>query len=136
MAYDFKEVEKKWVEKFRDFVGYKGKDFDSREKKYLLVEFPYPSGEGLHVGHAFSMTGADVYARFLRKQNKNVMFPMGFDAFGLPSENYAIKTGIQPQVTTDRVTKLFRKQMDAMAFSFDWEREVNTTLPNYYKWTQ
>jgi len=136
MAYDFKEVEKKWVEKFRDFAGYKGKDFDGRDKKYVLVEFPYPSGEGLHVGHAFSMTGADVYARFLRKQNKNVMFPMGFDAFGLPSENYAIKTGIQPQVTTDRVTKLFRKQMDQLAFSFDWDREVNTTLPNYYKWTQ
>ena len=136
MAYDFTEVEKKWVEKSRDFAGYKGKDFDSREKKYVLVEFPYPSGEGLHVGHAFSMTGADVYARFLRKQNKNVMFPMGFDAFGLPAENYAIKTGVQPQITTDRVTKLFRKQMDSMAFSFDWDREVNTTLPNYYKWTQ
>lgn len=136
MAYDFKEIEKKWTDKFKDFDGYKGKDFDNLEKKYVLVEFPYPSGEGLHVGHAFSMTGADVYARFMRKQNKNVMFPMGWDAFGLPAENYAIKTGIQPQVTTDRVTKLFRRQMDAMAFSFDWEREVNTTLPNYYKWTQ
>lgn len=136
MAYDFKTIEKKWIEKFKSFDGFKGKDFDSREKKYVLVEFPYPSGEGLHVGHAFSMTGADVYARFLRKQNKNVMFPMGWDAFGLPAENYAIKTGIQPQVTTDRITKLFREQMDAMAFSFDWDREVNTTLPNYYKWTQ
>jgi leucyl-tRNA synthetase len=136
MVYDFKEIEKKWIEKFESFGGFRGKDFDSREKKYVLVEFPYPSGEGLHVGHAFSMTGADVYARFLRKQNKNVMFPMGWDAFGLPAENYAIKTGIQPQVTTDRVTKLFKKQMNAMAFSFDWDREVNTTLPNYYKWTQ
>ncbi len=136
MAYDFKEVENKWIGKFDGFDGYKGKDFDGREKKYVLVEFPYPSGEGLHVGHAFSMTGADVYARFMRKQNKNVMFPMGFDAFGLPAENYAIKTGVQPQITTDRVTKLFKKQMDAMAFSFDWEREVNTTLPSYYKWTQ
>ncbi|KKT85517.1 MAG: Leucine-tRNA ligase, partial [Candidatus Collierbacteria bacterium GW2011_GWA2_44_99] len=101
-----------------------------------MVEFPYPSGEGLHVGHAFSMTGADVYARFMRKKGFNVMFPMGWDAFGLPAENYAIKTGIQPQITTDRVTKLFRKQMDKMAFSFDWDREINTTLPNYYKWTQ
>ena len=114
----------------------KGIDFDKREKKYILVEFPYPSGEGLHVGHAFSMTGADVYARFMRKKGFNVMFPMGWDAFGLPAENYAIKTGIQPQITTDRVTKLFRKQMDKMAFSFDWDREINTTLPNYYKWTQ
>lgn len=136
MAYDFKNIEKKWIENSGGFDGYKGIDFDSREKKYVLVEFPYPSGEGLHVGHAFSMTGADVYARFMRKLNKNVMFPMGWDAFGLPSENYAIKTGIQPQITTDRVTKLFRKQMDSLAFSFDWEREVNTTLPNYYKWTQ
>ncbi|HBC45354.1 TPA: leucine--tRNA ligase [Candidatus Collierbacteria bacterium] len=114
----------------------KGIDFDKREKKYVLVEFPYPSGEGLHVGHAFSMTGADVYARFMRKKGFNVMFPMGYDAFGLPAENYAIKTGIQPQITTDRVTKLIRKQMNRMAFSFDWDREINTTLPDYYKWTQ
>jgi len=131
--YDFKAIEEKWI---NSEVDYHGEDLSGLEKKYVLVEFPYPSGEGLHVGHAFSMTGADVYARFMRKMGKNVMFPMGYDAFGLPSENYAIKTGIQPQVTTDRVTKLFRKQMNRMAFSFDWEREVNTTLPNYYKWTQ
>lgn len=136
MAYDFAEIEKKWLEKTNNFDGYKGIDFDSREKKYVLVEFPYPSGEGLHVGHAFSMTGADVYARFLRKQGFNVMFPMGFDAFGLPAENYAIKTGVQPQITTDRVTKLFRKQMDRLGLSFDWDREVNTTHADYYKWTQ
>lgn len=136
MAYEFGIIEKKWIEKFRDFDGYKGVDFDNREKKYVLVEFPYPSGEGLHVGHAFSMTGADVYARFMRKKGKNVVFPMGFDAFGLPAENYAIKTGVQPQVTTERVTKLFREQMDRLGFSFDWDREVNTTQPEYYKWTQ
>lgn len=136
MAYAFKEIEKKWIGKFRGFDGYKGVDFDKREKSYVLVEFPYPSGEGLHVGHAFSMTGADVYARFMRKKGKNVIFPMGFDAFGLPAENYAIKTGVQPQITTERVTKLFREQMDRLGFSFDWEREVNTTHPEYYKWTQ
>lgn len=136
MAYDFAEIEKKWLEKMSDFDGYKGKDFDSREKKYVLVEFPYPSGEGLHVGHAFSMTGADVYARFLRKQGFNVIFPIGYDAFGLPAENYAIKTGVQPQITTDRVTKLFRQQMSRLGLSFDWDREVNTTHADYYKWTQ
>jgi len=135
-SYNFREVEKKWIEKFDNLDGYKGKDFDTREKKYVLVEFPYPSGEGLHVGHAFSMTGADVYARFMRMIGFNVLFPMGWDAFGLPAENYAIKTGIQPQVTTDRITKLFKEQMRRMAFSFDWEREINTTLPEYYKWTQ
>jgi len=134
--YNFREIEKKWMDAADEGEINCGIDFDKREKKYVLVEFPYPSGEGLHVGHAFSMTGADVYARFMRKKGFNVMFPMGWDAFGLPAENYAIKTGIQPQITTDRVTKLFRKQMDKMAFSFDWEREINTTLPNYYKWTQ
>ncbi len=137
MAYDFKEVEEKWKSGFEDFEPYKGKDFDDkREKKYVLVEFPYPSGDGLHVGHAFSMTGADVYARFMRKMGYNVMFPMGWDAFGLPTENFAIRTGTQPQLITDRVTKLFKEQMKGMAFSFDWDREVNTTLPDYYKWTQ
>lgn len=136
MAYDFKEIEKKWMGKFENFDGYRGIDFDTREKKYILVEFPYPSGEGLHVGHAFSMTGTDVYARFMRRKGFNVMCPMGWDAFGLPTENFAIKTGVQPQITTDRVTDLFRSQMKRLAFSFDWEREVNTTSPDYYKWTQ
>lgn len=136
MVYEIKDTEKKWIERFKDFDGYRGVDFDKREKKYVLVEFPYPSGEGLHVGHAFSMTGADVYARFMRKKGFNVIFPMGFDAFGLPAENYAIKTGVQPQITTARVTKLFREQMDNLGFSFDWDRKVNTTHPDYYKWTQ
>lgn len=136
MAYDFAEIEKKWLDKMSNFDGYKGIDFDSQEKKYVLVEFPYPSGEGLHVGHAFSMTGTDVYARFMRAKGFNVMSPMGFDAFGLPAENYAIKTGVQPQITTERVTKLFKKQMSRLGLSFDWGREVNTTDPSYYKWTQ
>ena len=136
MAYDFKEVEKEWMEKYDGFAGYHGKDFEGREKKYVLVEFPYPSGEGLHVGHAFSMTGSDVYARFMRMQGKNVMFPMGWDAFGLPTENYAIKMGINPVTITKKSTDKFKEQMQRLALSFDREREINTTDPDYYKWTQ
>jgi len=136
MAYDFREVEKKWMGKYDGFAGYHGKDFEGREKKYVLVEFPYPSGEGLHVGHAFSMTGSDVYARFMRMSGFNVMFPMGWDAFGLPTENYAIKMGVNPVAVTKKSTDKFREQMRKLALSFDWEREINTTDPDYYKWTQ
>ncbi|MBI1872111.1 leucine--tRNA ligase, partial [Candidatus Collierbacteria bacterium] len=111
------------------------KDFEG-EKQYILVEFPYPSGSGLHVGHAFSFTSADVYARYQRMQGKNVLFPMGWDAFGLPTENYAIKTGIKPQIATEQNTSAFKKQMKELALSFDWDREIDTTDPLYYKWTQ
>jgi leucyl-tRNA synthetase len=109
-----------------------------KDKKnlYVLVEFPYPSGSGLHVGHAFSFTGADVYARFKRMQGYNVMFPMGWDAFGLPTENYAIKMKRKPQDVTKENTEMFKKQMKELRFSFDWNREINTTDPDYYKWTQ
>lgn len=89
--YDFKEIEKKWVGKYDGYDGYHGKDFEDKEKKYILVEFPYPSGEGMHVGHVFSMTGTDVYARFLRMKGKNVLFPMGYDAFGLPAKTMLLK---------------------------------------------
>ncbi len=134
---DFKNIEEKWKQRYEGLDAFKGVDFDEkREKFYMLIEFPYPSGSGLHVGHAFSMTAADVYARFMRMKGKNVLFPMGWDAFGLPTENYAIKTGVKPQVATKANTDMFREQMKALGFSFDWEREVNTTLPNYYKWTQ
>ena len=136
MAYDFKEIEKKWIGKYDDFAGYHGKDFEGKPKKYILQEFPYPSGSGLHVGHAFSMTGSDVYARFQRMQGHNVMFPMGWDAFGLPTENYAIKMGVRPQAVTKENTAKYKKQMKRLGFSFDWEREVDTTDPDYYKWTQ
>jgi leucyl-tRNA synthetase len=111
-------------------------DFDSREKKYVLVEFPYPSGSGLHIGHAFTFSGADVYARFQRMQGKNVLFPIGWDAFGLPTENYAIKTGRKPHDVTAENTATFKQQMERLGLSFDFEREVNTTDPSYYKWTQ
>ncbi len=134
---NFKEVEAKWQkfwEKHPEF--YRADDNNLKKKKYILVEFPYPSGSGLHVGHAFSFTGSDVYARFKRMEGYNVMFPMGWDAFGLPTENFAIKSKRKPQEVTNENTDMFRSQMKRLAYSFDWEREINTTDPNYYKWTQ
>lgn len=134
---NFKEVEKKWQEFWEKHSEiYRAIDDDKRPKKYVLQEFPYPSGSGLHVGHAFSYTGADVYARFKRMQGFNTMFPMGWDAFGLPTENYAIKMKRKPQEITKENTEMFKKQMKNLACSFDWDREVDTTDPNYYKWTQ
>ena len=134
---DFKGGEKKWQKRWGERPElYRGVDFDKREKKYVLVEFPYPSGEGLHIGHAFTFTGGDIYARYWRMKGKNVLFPMGWDAFGLPTENYAIKTKRQPQEVTRENTNRFREQMEELAFSFDWEREVNSSDPSYYKWTQ
>ena len=111
-------------------------DFSDQPKMYVLVEFPYPSGSGLHIGHAFSFTGGDVYARFQRMQGKNVLFPIGWDAFGLPTENYAIRTGRPPQDVTRENTTMFRQQMQRLGLSFDWDRVVDTTDPSYYKWTQ
>ncbi len=133
----FSEMENKWLkfwEEHPDF--FRAKDDSERPKKYVLVEFPYPSGSGLHIGHTFSFTGGDVYARFKRMQGYNVLFPMGWDAFGLPTENYAIKVKRSPQEITKENTDSFRAQMKKLAFSFDWSREVNTTDPKYYKWTQ
>lgn len=138
---DFKVIEAKW-QKYWDerpelysFGNSKSKNPKSK-KKYILVEFPYPSGSGLHVGHAFSFTGADIYARFKRMHGDNVLFPMGWDAFGLPTENYAIKTKRKPGEVTKENTEMFKSQMKKLAYSFDWNREINTTDPNYYKWTQ
>lgn len=134
---NFKEIENKWREYWEKHPElYQADNNSKKNKKYILVEFPYPSGSGLHVGHAFSFTGGDVYARFKRMQGENVLFPMGWDAFGLPTENYAIKMKRKPQEVTKENTDMFRKQMKDLAFSFDWGREVNTTDPNYYKWTQ
>jgi len=111
-------------------------DFDTREKSYVLVEFPYPSGAGLHIGHAFTFTGGDVYARFQRMLGKNVLFPIGWDAFGLPTENYAIRTGRKPSDVTRENTTAYRALAEKMGFSFDWDRLVDTTDPAYYRWTQ
>ena len=134
---NFKKVEAKWQKIWENNPElYRAKDNSGKKKKYILNEFPYPSGSGLHVGHAFSFTGGDVYARFKRMKGENVLFPMGWDAFGLPTENYAIKMKKMPQEVTKENTDMFRKQMKNLAFSFDWSREINTTDPSYYKWTQ
>jgi leucyl-tRNA synthetase len=134
---NFKEIENKWKKYWEKNSGlYRAENESGKKKKYILTEFPYPSGSGLHVGHAFSFTGGDVYARFKRMQGENVLFPMGWDAFGLPTENYAIKMKKKPQEVTKENTDMFRSQMKDLAFSFDWSREVNTTDPEYYKWTQ
>ena len=134
---DFKLIESKWQEYWAaDASLWRAKDFSKKSKVYILNEFPYPSGSGLHVGHAFSFVGGDVYARFKRMQGYNVLFPMGWDAFGLPTENYAIKMKRKPQDITRENTDMFRKQMKRLALSYDWEREINTTDPAYYKWTQ
>ena len=130
---NFKQIEEKW-QKFWEATT--AKDDSNKLKKYILVEFPYPSGSGLHVGHAFSFTGGDVYARYQRMKGYEVLFPMGWDAFGLPTENYAIKMKRKPQEVTKENTDMFRLQMKRLAFSFDWAREINTTDPQYYKWTQ
>lgn len=130
------KMENKWKKFWEEHPEFFRADEGEGEKKYVLVEFPYPSGSGLHVGHAFSFTGGDVYARYQRMKGGKVMFPMGWDAFGLPTENYAIKTKRKPQEVTKENTDMFRKQMKDLAFSFDWEREIDTTDPKYYKWTQ
>ena len=115
---------------------FEAEDFSEKKKIYVLAEFPYPSGSGLHIGHTFMYTGGDVYARFQRMQGRNVLFPIGWDAFGLPTENYAIRTGQKPQDVTKTNIENYRRQMNALGFSFDWSRVVNTTDPEYYKWTQ
>ncbi len=134
--YDPKAIEPKWQKIWADTKLYAARDFDERPKYYMLTEFPYPSGEGLHAGHAREYTLGDVMARHKRMQGHNVLFPMGWDAFGLPTENFAIKHKIRPQVATAQNVKNFRAQMDALGFGFDWDREVNTSGPDYYRWTQ
>ncbi|MFH1193563.1 MAG: leucine--tRNA ligase [bacterium] len=133
---NFKEIESKWQKKWEDEELFRAEDFSKKPKKYILVEFPYPSGDGLHVGHCRSYTALDILARKSRMEGYNVMFPMGWDAFGLPTENFAIKTGAHPKDVTKKNTDNFRRQMKSMGFSFDWSREINTTDPAYYKWTQ
>ena len=137
MSYNFKEVEKKWQNKWDKEGTFEAKqDFKNPKKWYGLIEFPYPSGQGLHVGHPRSYTALDIIARKKRMEGYNVLYPIGFDAFGLPAENYAIKNHIHPKITTEKNINHFREQLKALGFSFDWSREVNTTDPNYYKWTQ
>ncbi len=137
--YNFKKIEKKWQQAWDKSNIYAAKDATKgkRQKKwYSLIEFPYPSGAGLHVGHVRSNTAMDIVSRKRRMEGYNVLYPIGWDAFGLPTENYAIKTGIQPAKVTKQNTDIFRRQLKALGFSFDWSREIDTTSPEYYKWTQ
>ena len=134
--YNFKEVEKKWQDKWYAEGTFNAKNDYTKGKWFGLIEFPYPSGQGLHVGHPRSYTALDIIARKRRMQGYNVLFPIGFDAFGLPAENYAIKNHVHPKITTEKNINHFREQLKSIGFSFDWSREVNTTDPNYYKWTQ
>lgn len=134
--YNPKVIEKKWQNKWYKSNAFKAKDLAKSKKLYILDEFPYPSGDGLHVGHCRPYIGLDIIARKKRMQEFNVLFPMGWDAFGLPTENYAIKTGVHPIVATKKNTDNFKRQMKSLGLSFDWSREINTTDPKYYKWTQ
>ena len=136
MSYNFKEIEKKWQNKWYSEGVFNAKNDYTMKKWYGLIEFPYPSGQGLHVGHPRSYTALDIIARKRRMQGYNVLLPIGFDAFGLPAENYAIKTHVHPKITTEHNINHFREQLKSLGFSFDWSREVNTTDPEYYKWTQ
>lgn len=135
-TYDHAKVEKKWQSYWEKKKMYRPKEDLGKKKFYSLIEFPYPSGDGLHVGHIRSNTAMDIISRKRRAEGYNVLYPIGWDAFGLPTENYAIKTGIQPAIVTKNNTDTFRRQLKALGFSFDWSREINTTDPAYYKWTQ
>ena len=136
MKYDFKSIEKKWQDKWEAEQAFVASEDYSKPKFYGLVEFPYPSGSGMHVGHIKAYSGLEVVSRKRRMQGYNVLFPLGFDAFGLPTENYAIKTGMHPRVVTDKNIARFTEQLKKVGFSFDWTKTVDTTDENYYKWTQ
>ncbi|MBQ3800353.1 MAG: class I tRNA ligase family protein, partial [Treponema sp.] len=139
MAYPFGEIESKWQKYWDDNKTFKVTEdsrFPKDKRRYVLDMFPYPSGAGLHVGHPEGYTATDIYCRYLRMKGYNVLHPMGYDAFGLPAENYAIKTGTHPSATTFKNIEHFTQQIKALGFSYDWDREVRTCTPDYYKWTQ
>ena len=136
MKYNFKRIEPKWQKAWDDAGVFKAVDFSEKPKFYGLVEFPYPSGAGMHVGHIKAYSSIEVISRKRRMQGYNVLFPIGFDSFGLPTENYAIKTNTHPHIITVRNVEHFKDQMKSVGFSFDWSREISTSLPDYYKWTQ
>ena len=136
MEYNFKEIEARWQQRWRDEHTYRVGVDPKRPKYYVLDMFPYPSGAGLHVGHPLGYIASDIFARYKRLKGFNVLHPMGYDAFGLPAEQYAIQTGQHPAVTTAKNIARYREQLDKIGFSFDWEREVRTCDPAYYKWTQ
>ncbi|MBV7268903.1 leucine--tRNA ligase [Winogradskyella luteola] len=136
MRYNFNDIEKKWQDKWAQNETFKASNKSDKPKYYVLDMFPYPSGAGLHVGHPLGYIASDIYARYKRHKGFNVLHPQGYDSFGLPAEQYAIQTGQHPAVTTEANIKTYRRQLDQIGFSFDWSREVRTSNPEYYKWTQ
>ena len=136
MFYDFKNIEKKWQKRWQEEKAFCAEQKSDKEKFFALIEFPYPSGAGLHIGHPRPYTALDIVSRKKRMDGKNVLFPIGWDAFGLPTENYAIKNHIHPRQVTENNVARFKEQLQSIGLGFDWDREINTTDPNYYKWTQ
>ncbi|MGK0407528.1 MAG: leucyl-tRNA synthetase, partial [Roseivirga sp.] len=136
MEYAFNEIEKKWRAYWAEQKTFAAKEDSDKPKFYALDMFPYPSGAGLHVGHPLGYIASDIVARYKRHQGFNVLHPMGYDSFGLPAEQYAIQTGQHPAITTEKNIKRYREQLDQIGFSFDWDREVRTSSPEFYRWTQ
>ena len=136
MEYNYKEIEKRWQQFWKENKTYKTEIDSSRPKFYVLDMFPYPSGAGLHVGHPLGYIASDIYSRYKRLQGFNVLHPMGYDSYGLPAEQYAIQTGQHPEVTTFENINRYRSQLDKIGFCYDWDREIRTCDPKYYKWTQ
>lgn len=136
MSYQHLEMEKKWQDFWQDTHQFKTTEDPDKPTFYALDMFPYPSGEGLHVGHPEGYTATDILSRMKRSQGYNVLHPMGWDAFGLPAEQYALDTGNDPAEFTAKNIETFRRQINSLGFSYDWDREINTTDPEYYKWTQ
>ena len=136
MQYPFQNIEEKWQRYWDEHQTFAVIEEPNKQKLYILDMFPYPSGAGLHVGHPEGYTATDIYCRYKRMCGFNVLHPMGWDAFGLPAERYAIQTGIHPRITTKENIDTFRRQIKMLGLSYDWSREIDTTDPNYYKWTQ
>ncbi len=136
MKYDHRRIEQKWQKNWEDRKIFKARVDHTRPKYYILDMFPYPSGAGLHVGHVTGYTATDILARYKRQKGFNVLHPMGWDSFGLPAEQYAIRTGTHPEVTTEKNISTYRHQLKSLGFSYDWGREIATSDPKYYKWTQ
>src|SRR3982750_3522443 len=136
MEYNFSQIEKKWQNLWKKNKVDQVLNDENKPKSYILDMFPYPSGVGLHVGHPLGYIASDIYARYKRLKGFNVLHPMGFDAFGLPAEQYAIEHGVHPAISTDQNIETFRAQLENIGFSYDWSREVKTSDPKYYKWTQ
>ena len=136
MEYNFVEIEKKWQRYWAEKKTFRAQDNSAKPKYYVLDMFPYPSGAGLHVGHPLGYIATDIMARYKRHKGFNVLHPMGYDAFGLPAEQYAIKTNTHPRTTTEQNIANFRRQIQMLGLSYDWDREVDTTDPDYFKWTQ